>query len=53
VVLAFQLLEAFGLADAQAAVLLAPAVVGDLVDAEGLDDLRHLLALADEHLGLT
>jgi hypothetical protein len=52
VVLALEVLEVLGLGDLEAAVRFAPAVVGDLVDAEGVDDLRDLLALAQQDLGL-
>jgi hypothetical protein len=52
-VLTLELLEAFGLADLEPAVLFAPAVVSDLVDAQRPDHLRDLLALAEQYLCLT
>jgi hypothetical protein len=52
-VLALEVLEALGLAHREATVLLAPAVVAHLADAEDLDDVGDPLALTEEHLGLT
>jgi hypothetical protein len=46
-VLALEVLEPFRLGDLEPAVLLAPAVVGHLVNAQGLDDLRDLLAFTE------
>jgi hypothetical protein len=34
-------------------VLLSPAVIGDVDDAEGLDDPDHLLALPDQDITLS
>jgi hypothetical protein len=50
--LADEVLEPFRLGDLEPAVLFAPAVVGDLVDAEGLDYLGDLLAFTEQNVGL-
>ena len=52
-VLALELLEAPRLGDDQAPVLATPPVVGDVVDAQGLHNVGHLLALTEQDLGLT
>ena len=48
-----ELLEAPRLGDVQAPVLATPPVVGDLVDAQVLHNVGHLLALTEQDLGLT
>jgi hypothetical protein len=45
--------QALRLADLEATTLLTPAVVGDLMDAECLDNLWDLPTLTEQHLGLT
>jgi hypothetical protein len=48
-----ELLEALGLGYGHSTVLLPPAVLGDVSDAESLDDLDHHLALTDRDVSLT
>ena len=51
-VLALELFQALGLGGRHPPILLTPAGVGDVADAQDLDDLRELLTLAEQHVGV-
>jgi hypothetical protein len=51
-VLALELFQALGLGGGHPAELLAPAVVGDVTDTQGFDDLCKLLPLPEQDIGV-
>src|SRR5664280_1744627 len=52
-ILMLQVFQALGLGNIETAVLLAPAVVAHLTDADRFHDIGYFLALAEQNFGLT